>query len=172
MTERQWFGVLLNWMFRWHLFLRGNCNSGTLIHFVMNGWMSTQAVKSPSGSMCACACVCNTVRLFHLFGKNISPLQHWHRRCTVARTRRDSRWPNADWNAFWTGGKNETKMEWTLCCWILVKDASQVYDRVINLVKLQTEKPIQQNHRLLTESGHRKIFFFFAVLKSCTYNIH
>lgn len=34
-------------------------------------------------------------------------------------------------------------------------------DSAINLVKLQTEKPIQQNHRLLAEvhDVHRKIHF-------------
>lgn len=38
-------------------FLRENCNSGTLIHFVMNDWMSAQAMKSPRGK-CASLCVC------------------------------------------------------------------------------------------------------------------
>lgn len=51
-------------------FLRENCNSGTLIHFVMNDWMSMQAMKSPRGERAwDWVCVCNTVRLFHLFGK-------------------------------------------------------------------------------------------------------
>lgn len=49
-------------------------------------------------------------------------------------------------------------MEWTLRCWILVKDASQVSDSVINLKKLHTEKPIQQNQRLLIENVPLKMF--------------
>lgn len=48
-------------------FLRENCNSSTLIHFVMNDWTSVQAMKSPR------VCVCNTVMLFHLFGENTFP---------------------------------------------------------------------------------------------------
>lgn len=52
--------------------------------------------------------------------------------------------------------KNETKMEWTLCRWILVKDASRGCDSVINLIKLQTEKLLQQNQRLLTANVHSR----------------
>lgn len=35
---------------------------------------------------------------------------HWHRCCAVARTRRDSRCPNADWNAFWI---RKMKQRWS-----------------------------------------------------------
>lgn len=45
-------------------------------------------------------------------------------------------------------------MEWTLRRWILVKDASRGCDSVINLEKLQTEKPLQQNQRLLAANVH------------------
>jgi len=67
-------------------------------------------------------------------------------------------------------------MEWTLCCWILVKDASQVCDSVINLVELQTEKPIQQNQRLLTENVHLERVFFCCfteiIWKSIQKDVH
>lgn len=71
----------------------------------------------------------------------------------------------ADWNAFWMWRergtkKNETETEWTLCRWILVKDASRVCDSVINLVKLRTEEPRQQNQRLLTEKRTQRSHFF------------
>lgn len=72
--------VLLNLMFRWHLlssfffsfFFKGNCNCGTLIHFVMNDWMSAPTVKSPRGKCCMSGCERSAVKLFHLFGNNVS----------------------------------------------------------------------------------------------------
>lgn len=53
-------------------------------------------------------------------------------------------------------------MEWTSCRWILVKNPLQVCDSVINLTKLQTEKPIQQNHSLLIEDVRREIHFLLC----------
>ena len=97
-------------------------------------------------------CVCATQWCFSICLAKTLSLQHWHRQYSEARTRRDSRWPKADWNSLWM----ETKMEWTLCCWILVKGASQVCDSVINLKKLQRGKPILQNCRLLIENARAK----------------
>lgn len=142
----------------------------------MNGWMSAQAVKSPPEKVCVPGCECNTVMLFHLFGKNIPahlpqpppPRPPLPRAvvCTAAKkTRRDSRcpvcWLECLLNVKGKGDKkNETETEWTLCRWILVKDASRVCDSVINLVKLRTEEPQQQNQRLLTEKGTQRSHFF------------
>lgn len=175
-------GVSFNWMFRQHLFFliiffwKRYCDSGTLIPFVMNGWMSAQAVKSPPEKVCVPGCECNTVMLFHLFGKNIPahlpqpPPPHPPLPpavvCTVAKkTRRDSRcpvcWLECLLNVKGKGDKkNETETEWTLCRWILVKDASRVCDSVINLVKLRTEEPRQQTQRLLTEKRTQRSHFF------------
>lgn len=83
-------------MYGRHLLLKGIYNSGTLIVFVMNDWMFVWAAESSQGAVSVS--VCDTVMPFHLFGKkqkNIHTIA-----VAVARMRRNSRWPNADWNTF------------------------------------------------------------------------
>lgn len=90
-----------------------------------------------------------------------------HRYTAAKKTRRVSRCPVCWLESLLNvkgkeDKKNETETERTLCCWILVKDASRVCDSVINLVKLWTEQRRQQNQRLLTEKRTRTSHFSAA----------
>lgn len=51
-------------------------------------------------------------------------------------------------------------MEWTLCRWILVKDASRGCDSVINLGVLQTEKPATTESEAATSKRTQQTWFF------------